>query len=353
MPSEYEHKLAEVRNELKWRQEIVDGQRYKGLDASEPFDHRNLVERLTEWVEWLESRRPDAIEAARKRIASAKPPETRTVTRGRASTRRSVSVEGAERDVDADALQIVLWIAKGKMPVDGPDDSGLAYCDAWLRPIRKGTDWLAAWVDDHPVTPSTTDVKDTEQDTIKLNAESRAMAALVQHPELKTLAAIAKVAKCSREHLYNLPLFMAAWKVAKEAQVQPRRTGCKTIMMCDLAVSAAIPRAVRTAFCSGESGAPTVRETLTRVARAKGHALQDVLGLFFYPQVPKLSDPACMKVLEDVLRGDEIEMAIFDPFHLTCAPPGAVAITVVPERATVCRQSDDRKDLRPWAITMQ
>jgi putative DNA primase/helicase len=102
--------------------------------------------------------------------------------------------------------------------------------------------------------------------------------------------------------------------------------GCKTITMCDLAVSAAlgvpflgrfnVPRAIRVAFFSGESGAPTVRETLNRVARAKGPELQDVLNLVFYPQVPKLDDPLCMQYVEQLLREDEIELAVFDPFYL-------------------------------------
>ncbi len=101
----------------------------------------------------------------------------------------------------------------------------------------------------------------------------------------------------------------------------------KTSVLAALAISLAsgrpflgefeIPRPVRVAMLSGESGAFTLQETGFRVCRALGIDLADVgQNLCWQFSLPMLSNPGHMGALRAGLSRDGIEVLILDPLYL-------------------------------------
>jgi len=99
----------------------------------------------------------------------------------------------------------------------------------------------------------------------------------------------------------------------------------KTSLLVDLTVSLgtgtpflgefAVPRRVRVALLSAESGDATLQETARRVCAARGLDLADVDALWGF-SLPKFGDQLDLAALQDGLRDHAVEVAIFDPVYL-------------------------------------
>src|SRR5262249_48159066 len=73
-----------------------------------------------------------------------------------------------------------------------------------------------------------------------------------------------------------------------------------------------VPRPVRVAIFSGESGQEVIQETAARIAESLG--LQTVPeGLALCAKLPKLSDVAELYAMEAMLHQFKVEVAIIDP----------------------------------------
>jgi hypothetical protein len=83
-----------------------------------------------------------------------------------------------------------------------------------------------------------------------------------------------------------------------------------------------VPRSVRVAVISGESGEYTLQETARRIARVKGIHLPDANVLWDF-DLPSLADPAHLAALCDGIESHEIEVLILDPLYL-CLLAGIV-----------------------------
>lgn len=102
----------------------------------------------------------------------------------------------------------------------------------------------------------------------------------------------------------------------------------KTTIAADLAFSVAtgghflgyfpVVQSARTAFMSGESGLPTLQETLRRIARAAGRELRDATDLIISDELPQLGSTDHMTALRRFIEHDAIELLIIDPLYL-CA----------------------------------
>ena len=100
----------------------------------------------------------------------------------------------------------------------------------------------------------------------------------------------------------------------------------KTNVLLDAAISLATggsflgmlkaTRAARVGIMSGESGMATIQETCLRICKSKGVELQDIEGLIFSSDLPRLDDVRYLVALEEFITNDEIEVAIFDPAYL-------------------------------------
>ncbi len=102
----------------------------------------------------------------------------------------------------------------------------------------------------------------------------------------------------------------------------------KTSLLIDLAVSLAsatpflgtfeVPRLVRVAVLSGESGPFTLQETARRICVARGLELADIAEqLIWQFTLPQLATPSHLAELTRGLRGDGIDVAISDPLYLS------------------------------------
>lgn len=72
---------------------------------------------------------------------------------------------------------------------------------------------------------------------------------------------------------------------------------------------------VNVAFFSGESGPPTIRETALRQARSKGVDLS-TCSIFWQFDLPKLSKPAHLAALRDLIAEHKLEVVVVDPLYL-------------------------------------
>ena len=78
-----------------------------------------------------------------------------------------------------------------------------------------------------------------------------------------------------------------------------------------------VPRAVRVALISGESGKATIQETARRVARSKPWVnLSDYGNAFWSFDLPQLSDHASLIALRQFIRRHQLEVVILDPAYL-------------------------------------
>ncbi len=81
-----------------------------------------------------------------------------------------------------------------------------------------------------------------------------------------------------------------------------------------------VPRPVKVAFWTGESGAPTIRETALRIAHSKGIRLQDASVSWSF-DLPKLCRADHLAALEAVIRAQGLEVIIIDPLYLSLLSP--------------------------------
>ncbi|MDP1798192.1 MAG: AAA family ATPase [Planctomycetaceae bacterium] len=81
-----------------------------------------------------------------------------------------------------------------------------------------------------------------------------------------------------------------------------------------------VPRAVRAALISGESGRATIQETARRIARAKPWVnLSDYENAVWSFDLPQLSDYASLAALRRFIRRHRLEVVILDPAYLMLA----------------------------------
>jgi hypothetical protein len=104
--------------------------------------------------------------------------------------------------------------------------------------------------------------------------------------------------------------------------------GCKTSIAADLFISLStgtpflgtfrVPRKVKCAFLSGESGKPTLQRLQRRIVHAKGITIADIDAAMLYWgfQLPTLSDIGEMDELVEVLIDLGIEVLGIDPTYL-------------------------------------
>ena len=77
-----------------------------------------------------------------------------------------------------------------------------------------------------------------------------------------------------------------------------------------------VPRAVKVAFWTGESGDWTVRDTALRICQAKGIRFQDVQVDWNFT-LPKLCRPSDLKALRELIIERQYEVVVVDPLYLT------------------------------------
>ena len=100
----------------------------------------------------------------------------------------------------------------------------------------------------------------------------------------------------------------------------------KTSIVIDLGLSLAtgtpflgeleVPRPVKVAIMSGESGMATIQETARRVAHAKRHELSNVDGLIVSDSLPQLESVSDLDALAQFINADALEVLILDPTYL-------------------------------------
>ncbi len=100
----------------------------------------------------------------------------------------------------------------------------------------------------------------------------------------------------------------------------------KTTVAVDLAISLGsgtkflgryeVPRAVKVAFWTGESGQPTIRETALRIAKSKGLDLGGVAVDWSF-DLPKLCREDHITALKQVILERHLEVIIIDPLYLS------------------------------------
>jgi hypothetical protein len=105
----------------------------------------------------------------------------------------------------------------------------------------------------------------------------------------------------------------------------------KTSIMLDLALSLAasqdeqpscflgkflVPKQVGVAIWSGESGAPTIKETARRICTSRGIELSDTQTRWSFT-APRLADPMELRTITKTLRDGGYSVAAFDPLYLS------------------------------------
>ncbi len=114
------------------------------------------------------------------------------------------------------------------------------------------------------------------------------------------------------------------------------RKGLKTSVVCDLLLSMAsgkpflnhapfsVPRRLRVAFLSGESGEAAIKDTALRVCQAKGVSLAATRVMWGF-DLPKLSNPGDMTELRERIVKHRPEVIFIDPTYL-CLLKGNVDV---------------------------
>jgi replicative DNA helicase len=109
----------------------------------------------------------------------------------------------------------------------------------------------------------------------------------------------------------------------------------KTSLVIDLAISLGsgtpflgkfdVPEARTVAVYSGESGVATIQETAIRIAKGRGLDLESDCQIHWAVRLPRLSDPADLKELKEILRSAEVEVVVIDPLYLCLLAGGGTA----------------------------
>lgn len=105
----------------------------------------------------------------------------------------------------------------------------------------------------------------------------------------------------------------------------------KTNLMIDLTLSISsgskflgkfgVPKAVKVAIMSGESGQATIKETAKRIADSKYLGLETFADVFWMFDLPKFGDAVQERQLERFIEKNEIKVLMIDPAYL-CLPIG-------------------------------
>ena len=100
----------------------------------------------------------------------------------------------------------------------------------------------------------------------------------------------------------------------------------KTSIALDMAFSLAtagyflgrfkVPEAVAVAFMSGESGLPTIAETLRRIAHAAGHDPAGVRNLVISAKVPQIGSPDHLATIDAMIQEHALEVLFIDPVFM-------------------------------------
>ena len=100
----------------------------------------------------------------------------------------------------------------------------------------------------------------------------------------------------------------------------------KTSIALDMAFSLAtaghflgrfkVPEAVSVGFMSGESGLPTLAETVRRIARAAGHDPAGVRNLIISDRVPQIGSLDHLAAIDAVIQEHALEVFIIDPVFM-------------------------------------
>ncbi len=84
-----------------------------------------------------------------------------------------------------------------------------------------------------------------------------------------------------------------------------------------------VNRALRVGVMSGESGLPTLQESLRRISRAAGHRLADISGLIVSPCLPRFGHIAHEDAIRKFITDDELEALAIDPAYLCIDDDGS------------------------------
>ena len=100
----------------------------------------------------------------------------------------------------------------------------------------------------------------------------------------------------------------------------------KTSIALDMAFSLAtagyflgrfkVPEPVAVAFMSGESGLPTLAETIRRIAKAAGHDPAAVRNLVISDRVPQIGSPDHLAAIDAVILEHALEVLFIDPVFM-------------------------------------
>lgn len=100
----------------------------------------------------------------------------------------------------------------------------------------------------------------------------------------------------------------------------------KTTIGCDLALSIAtatpflnrftVPRACNVLFASGESGEPTLRETIARIAKSKGLTQKQLGGLTLTTKVPRFYVESEVAAFKSLIAECNARFVLIDPFAM-------------------------------------
>lgn len=113
------------------------------------------------------------------------------------------------------------------------------------------------------------------------------------------------------------------------------KKGLKTNTILDFAVSLAsgspwlgkfrVLQRMRIGVMSGESGMPTIKETIDRICCSKELDMAQVDGLIVTPDLPKISDPAHVDALVEWVKQYKFGAVVLDPFYLLLGGEADVA----------------------------
>jgi hypothetical protein len=87
-------------------------------------------------------------------------------------------------------------------------------------------------------------------------------------------------------------------------------------------------RKIPVAVLSGESGLPVIKETLRRIARARGIDPVRVTNLVISDRVPRLSNPAHLDTIRQMILDHKLELLAIDPAYLALDGENAANVMV-------------------------